>query len=133
MKITKTILALATAQAHIDIKTSNHWEDKDLAKLTDWNAEHLNDIKKALLTERYYTRVEAVSKSGMSRTIAIAFIENNRLRHAQDWVYKLAGCDSNRRISGCGMDMLFAAQYNLFAKLCRKMPYQTKMKRYNSL
>jgi len=49
------------------------------------------------------------------------------------FIYKLAGCDKNRRISGCGMDMLFAAQYNLFRALCPGKRYQDSMARYNSL
>jgi len=93
----------------------------------------LNDLKNALLKGNYYTNVESVSRSGMSRVIAIGWIKNNRFVSASDFVYKLAGCDVNGRIGGCGMDMLFAAQYNLFQYVCdqKRTPYQSHMKRYN--
>jgi len=90
-------------------------------------------ILAAMKDGRYYTRVESVSKSGMSRVISIGWIENNQMCHAPDYVYRLAGCDKNNRIGGCGMDMLFAAQYNLFTTLATKRtPYQKHMKSYRS-
>lgn len=95
--------------------------------------QHMEDVRKALITGKYYTCVDTVSQSGMSRVIKIKYIKNNKLHNVPNFIYKLAGCDKNRRISGCGMDMLFAAQYNLFVTLCPKLPYQTKMKRYNDL
>ncbi len=93
----------------------------------------LSDVKDSLLNDRYYTGVDSVSASGMSRTISIKFIKNNRLYSVPDYVYKMAGCDKNQRISGCGMDMLFAAQYNLFQTLCPNHRYQSKMSRYGQL
>jgi hypothetical protein len=99
----------------------------------NWTIKHLTNFAEALVKGRYYTAVESVSRSGMSRTIAIAIIKNNELHGAPGFIYKLAGCDKNRRISGCGMDMLFAAQYNLFRALCPGKRYQDSMKRYNSL
>ncbi len=94
----------------------------------------LTRVKKSLLNGRYYTGVTSVSRSGMSRTIEIKYIYKNELRSVPDFIYKIAGCDKNKRINGCGMDMLFSAQYNLFQTLTSKrMRYQDKMTRYNSL
>ena len=133
MKATKVIIKLATEQFERDLKKYS-WmkpEDKDL-----WirgNVKELNNIKEAILTGRYYTRVVKVSASGMSRTIEIGYIKNNKLQKVSDDVLQLAGCDKNGRISGCGMDMLFAAQYNLFVKLCPNLRYQDRMTRYNDM
>ena len=122
MKTTKKIKALAEKIAKDDEYTSIEYAEQTL-----------NDLKRALLTGRYYTRVNTVSKSGMSRTISISWIENNKLVRAPRFVMKLAGCDCNDRISGCGMDMLFAAQYNLYCSLTdrKRQPYQSHMKQYN--
>lgn len=90
-------------------------------------------VKSALLSGHYYTGVVSVAKSGMSRVIKIAYIADNKLHGVSDSIYKLAGCDKNHRISGCGMDMLFHAQYNLFQALCPEYKYQEMMARYNSL
>lgn len=88
----------------------------------------------ALLSGNYWTRVDSVSKSGMSRVIEIAYIRKNQLQKAyHPLLLELAGCDKNGRISGCGMDMLFAAQYDLFRSLCPGHRYQTAMKQYNCL
>ena len=99
--------------------------------------EQLTHIKNALTGGKYYTRVETVSKSGMSRTIAIAYTYRNRLIHICDkLILDLAGVDKNGRIGGCGMDMLFAAQCNLFISLhgsYKRAHYQKRMARYNSL
>ena len=96
--------------------------------------EQLLELRAALLDNRYYTRVESVAASGMSRTIAIATIQNNSLLHVTYTdILKLAGCDKTGRMTGCGMDMLFAAQYNLFVSLCPNHKYQTAMTRYRAL
>ena len=124
MKITKKIKAIAEKIAA-----------NDSYRTADCVAEQLTKVKKALLTGKYYTRVESVSKSGMSRIISIKIIDNGELVPVPDYVYKMAGCDCNDRICGCGMDMLFAAQYNIFVTLTdrKRTPYQTKMQRYRSL
>lgn len=93
----------------------------------------LADIKNALLNNRYYTRVEKVSSTGMSRTIKIAWIKNNELYYAPDYVYKLAGCDKNCRMSGCGFDALFEAQYRLFGSLAPKLDYRKSLTRYRTM
>jgi hypothetical protein len=84
----------------------------------------LVDLKNALLHGKYYTGVMSVSRSGMSRKIKIAYIKNNTLHTiCHSGILNLAGCNKDGRIDGCGMDMLFAAQYNLFCTLCPKFPY----------
>ena len=133
MKTTKHIINLATKLTNQDIKDSNYYTDQDFDWLLKNNINHLNEVKESILKGRYYTSVESVSSSGMSRVIKIKYIKNNSLHGVNDDIYKLAGCDSNNRIKGCGMDMLFHAQYNLFQALCPNMKYQDKMKRYNNL
>ena len=98
-----------------------------------YDMEHLLEVRQAILAGRLYLGVESVSKSGMSRVIKIKYIKNNDLHGVCGFVYKIAGCDKNHRIGGCGMNMLFAAQYNLFKSLCPKLRYQDKMPRYNEL
>jgi len=122
------------------MKTTNHINklaDKIASKSeytsASYIAEELQNIKNALLAGRYYTCVERVSASGMSRVIKIAYIKNNKLHGVSSDIYKLAGCNKNGSISGCGMDMLFAAQYDLFRTLCPRHRYQDKMPSYNSL
>ena len=133
MKTTKHIIKLAAAIAKKDIKESTYYSDSDLDWLTENNAKHFTEVKEALLNGRYYTGVEKVSSSGMSRIIKIKYIKNNKLHGVSMDIYDMAGCDKNQRISGCGMDMLFAAQYNLFQTLCPNLRYQDKMEQYNNL
>ena len=110
------------------------WMDKEhSAEYVKQELRELLAIRQALIEGRYYTRVDTVAKSGMSRTIEICYIADNKLHSVTDTIYRLAGCDKNRRISGCGMDMLFAAQYNIFVELCPDLRYQDSMQRYNSL
>ena len=129
----KHLVELATAQFKADLKRYDWMKESDVDQWVESNLKALKAVRKALLNGRYYTGVESVSSSGMSRVIKIAYIDNNKLHGVPDEIYKLAGCDKNHRISGCGMDMLFHAQYNLFRVLCPNMRYQDKMERYNSL
>jgi hypothetical protein len=101
---------------------------------------YLNQFKqilKAMKTGRFYAGVESVSRSGMSRKIKLGYIIRNKLFHIRNpFILKLAGVDKNGRINGCGMDMLFHAQYNLFHALhksYKQAKYQTRMKTYNAL
>ncbi len=126
------LLTLAEKFTDDDFKRYDWMKEENRQHYLDNNLEHLQAVKRALLDGRFYIRVDSVAKSGMSRTISIAYIDDNKLHHVQDEIYKLAGCNSQRRISGCGMDMLFAAQYNLWHHLCSELPYQ-QMPRYNSL
>jgi len=131
------------------METQRKKTDKHLIKIADkiakdgyctssgWIYNELVNIKQALLNGRFYVGVVKASQSGMSRTIKMAYIKNNTLyaiRHPK--ILKLAGCNKDGRISGCGMDMLFAAQKNLFHSLhknYKQAHYQRRMKRYNEL
>jgi hypothetical protein len=129
----KHLVAIAEAQFKADLKRYDWMKEEDRDRWVESNLQELKAVRKALLNGRYYTGVESVSSSGMSRVIKIKYIDNNKLHGVSDEIYKLAGCDKNHRIGGCGMDMLFHAQYNLFQVLCPNMRYQDKMTRYNSL
>lgn len=129
----KHLIKLAEEQFKADLKRYNWMKESDKDHWVESNLQELKAVRKALLNGRYYTGVESVSASGMSRVIKIAYIDNNKLHGVTDEIYKLAGCDKNHRISGCGMDMLFAAQYKLFRALCPNMRYQDKMKQYRRM
>lgn len=129
----KHLVILAEKFVAADLKRYDWMKEENKQSYVDNYVSELKAVRKALLNGRYYTGVEKVSSSGMSRVINIRYVDNNKLYGVSDEIYQLAGCDKNHRISGCGMDMLFAAQYNLFRALCPNMAYQTKMKRYNSL
>ena len=92
-------------------------------------------IKNALLKGNFYAGVKSVSRSGMSRIIKLGYTYKNKLISIRDpKILALACCDKNGRISGCGMDMLFHAQYTLFHNLhanYKRARYQTRMKNYN--
>ena len=94
-------------------------------------------ILKAMTNGRFYAGVDSVSRSGMSRKIKLGYIIRNKLFWIRNpLILKLAGVDKNGRISGCGMDMLFQAQYCLFHALhksYKQAKYQTRMKTYNAL
>ena len=64
-------------------------------------------------------------------------IKQNELRKIRDpQILKLAGVNSKGSISGCGMDMLFHAQYTLFHNLhtsYKKANYQRRMPQYKEL
>jgi hypothetical protein len=136
MKTTKRIKNLALAMAKEDIKNSTFWTDKDKDNLTKWNAETLTKIKNALLNGRFYASVQSVSRSGMSRKIKLGYIYKNRMHIIRDkQILSMAGCKANGSISGCGMDMLFQAQYILFQNLhgnYKRANYQKRMKQYNN-
>jgi hypothetical protein len=94
-------------------------------------------ILKAMMTGRFYAGVESVRKSGTERKIKLAYTMRNKLFWIRNpLILKLAGVDKNGWISGCGMDMLYHAQYNLFHALhksYKQAKYQTRMKTYNAL
>ena len=96
----------------------------------------LTKIKNALLKGRFYAGVVSVSKSGMSRKIKLAYIYKNELITIRDpKLLRLAGVNSKGSISGCGMDMLFHAQYTLFHNLhtnYKKANYQNRLKPYKN-
>jgi len=96
----------------------------------------LTKIKNALLKGRFYAGVVSVSRSGMSRKIKLAYIYKNKLITIRDpKLLKLAGVSPKGNISGCGMDMLFHAQYTLFHNLhtnYKKANYQNRLKPYKN-
>jgi hypothetical protein len=126
MKTNKHLHKLAEKLTKKDEYTSYEWMYNELLR-----------IKNALLTGKFYAGVDSVSRSGMSRKISLAYIYKNQLHHIyHEKILELAGCNKDGRIGGCGMDMLFAAQYNLFISLHRSYSeahYQKRMKRYNYL
>lgn len=92
----------------------------------------LRNLRSALLNNRYYTRVDTVSKSGMSRIVVAAYLKDNKMHRVLPCILTfLGGADKNGRVHGCGMDMLFSTQYNLFMGVCPRLKYQDKMTRYN--
>jgi len=135
MKITKHIEKLAKEQFKFESK-KYHWMQTEDDYVPD-NAKRLNEVKEALIKGRFYIRVDKVSSSGMSRTVSMAYIKDNKLHHITDeFTLKLAGCDKNGRVSGCGMDMMFHCQYTLFQNLhssYKQAHYQKRMARYNDL
>ncbi|MBL4590771.1 MAG: hypothetical protein JKY96_02305 [Phycisphaerales bacterium] len=99
---------------------------------TDSLEKELVDVAHALKAGKYYTRVDSVARSGVSRIISIGYIKGGKLRCVSAHVYKLAGTDKNQRITGCGMDILFSAQNNLWRRLFPGTRYQG-MPHYNDL
>lgn len=102
----------------------------------DYILQELTRIKNALLNGRFYAGVVSVSRSGMSRKIKLAYVYKNELRTIRDpKLLKLAGVSSKGSISGCGMDMLFHAQYTLFHNLhtnYKRANYQNRLKPYKN-
>lgn len=129
----KHLIKLAEKFVAADLKRYDWMKESNKQSYIDSYVKELKAVRSALLNGCFYTGVESVSASGMSRIIKIGYIADNKLYMVRDELYQLAGCDKNHRISGCGMDKLFHAQYNLFQALCPNMRYQDKMKRYNSL
>jgi hypothetical protein len=127
----KNLAAMATEMTDADMQRNSWMTEEHRATYYKLNYSALKDLRSALLAGRLYYRVASVSKSGMSRTLEIAYIKQNRLVRVTDpYLLQLAGCSKNGRISGCGMDMVFHSQYTLFRNLCPKMRYQDKMPRY---
>ena len=80
------------------------------------------DYIKAIKEGRMLYLVDTVSNSGMSRTLIIKSCEKNK--RTKDFYYrnytfmfKILGYslskDYNIKVSGCGMNMLFATNYNI--------------------
>lgn len=108
------------------MKINRHLEK--IVQGTNHDYNELVAVKKALLQGQLFMRVDAVARSGLSRTISINYGKSKT--PLPSFIYKLAGCTPARRISGGGMDMLFAAQYNLFTTLCPNHKYQDSMPNY---
>tara|TARA_R100001463_G_scaffold20208_3_gene49307 strand:- start:176 stop:601 length:426 start_codon:yes stop_codon:yes gene_type:complete len=140
MKTTKHIEKIAEKltkyEQHKDITLnwSNPFKYRQHSK--EYISKELTKIKNALLNGRFYAGVVSVSRSGMSRKIKMAYIYKNELITIRDpKILKLAGVNKNGSISGCGMDMLFHAQYTLFHNLhtnYKKANYQNRLKPYKN-
>ena len=129
MKTTKHIYKIAEEFTKDEqIKYREHSKEYILRELTR--------IKNALLNGRFYAGVISVSSSGLSRKIKLAYIYKNELITIRDpKILKLAGVSPKGNISGCGMDMLFHAQYTLFQNLhtsYKGANYQNRLKPYKN-
>ena len=128
---TKHILALAEKLHAKDAKECSY------PISAESYAHILENIKRAMLSGNFYIGVFKVSHSGMSRTLAMGYMHGGKLWAINDpHILKLAGCDRNGRIGGCGMDMLFHAQHTLFHNLhanYKQARYQKRMAQYNLL
>ena len=120
-----------------DKQNTTEAKEQYLKDSSKYYGAELTRIKNALLKGRFYAGVKSVSSSGMSRIITLAYIYKNKLHTIRDKnILALAGVSANGRIGGCGMDMLFHAQYTLFNNLHRsykEAKYQTRMKEYNRI
>jgi len=84
--------------------------------------EHSRDRLTALLNtgDTIYTVIRSVSASGMSRTMSLYVVKENRLINITYYVanlleWRLVDVNGSRvmRVGGCGMDMGFHAVYTL--------------------
>lgn len=110
--------------------TKEYFEKK--YKMTEYQASEairlLPAVRKALKTNAIYATVHTVSKSGMSRTISLYMVNKRKIVNL-DWAFGKVYGDSVKngvvRINGCGMDMLFEANYRLFNALLPGVAYQS--------
>ena len=80
-------------------------------------------LKKCFLRNKVvWTKIESVSKSGMSRIINAYTVKNNEIDRVSYYVAQLLDSTYDDktggiRMNGSGMDMEFALEYNLSRKL----------------
>jgi hypothetical protein len=83
---------------------------------------HSRERLTAMLTpgDTVYTMVRSVSSSGMSRTMSLYIVKDNRLvnityyaAHALEWPLVEKNGSRVLRVGGCGMDMGFHTVYTL--------------------
>lgn len=138
MKTTKHIDKLANKIAipfYFSNETKEEKEETKKQRVKYIRAE-LTRIKNALLNGKFYCKVNSVSRSGMSRDVTLAYIYKGRLRTINEKEILDLATIRNNKINGCGMDMLFHAQYSLFNSLFRtykEAHYQKRMKPYNTI
>ena len=136
MKTTKHIDKLANKIAipfYFHDETKEEKEETKKQRVNYIRAE-LTRIKNALLNGKFYCKVNSVSRNGMSRNVTLAYIYKGKLRTINEKEILNLATIRNNKIGGCGMDMLFHAQYSLFNSLFRtykEAHYQKRMKRYN--
>lgn len=79
-----------------------------------------NRIIKAIMDGKVYARIEKVSQSGMSRTMAFYLPNKNGIETITDEIAELGGYRTNKdgylSVTGCGMDMIFSVLYNAVGK-----------------
>jgi len=84
--------------------------------------EHSRERLSAMLTpgDTVYTMIRSVSTSGMSRTMSLYIVKDNRLvnityyaAHALEWPLVEKNGSRVLRVAGAGMDMGFHAVYTL--------------------
>lgn len=84
--------------------------------------EHSRERLSAMLTpgDTIYTMIRSVSSSGMSRTMSLYIVKDNRLinityyaAHALEWPLVEKNGSRVLRVGGCGMDMGFHTVYTL--------------------
>ena len=101
-------------------------------KMTEYQAGEvmrlLPAVRRALRANKIWATVHTVSKSGMRRTISLYMVNKGEII-CLDWAFgKIFGDSITKnqevRINGCGMDMLFEANYRLFLACCPGVAYQ---------
>ncbi len=113
-----------------DTRTGRKKEKMKSKKLSALDFERIAAIKelKKLLpkNKRVYARVLRVSNSGMLRVVHFATIKNNKLYNLDGYINKITRdpfCEVvggyGLRISGCGLDVIFNALYNVNCWACR--------------
>lgn len=108
-------------------KISSNCENGD----QDYCYRVLNDLRSALLNDRYYTCM--ISKTKTTCVIKIKYIRDNKLHDVPEFIYELANCNKDHSVAGNGFYSLHTAQYNLFTALCPGMTGKNKMIPYNNL
>lgn len=120
------------------IKLSKEVE-KNIEKMSYFSIESFIDSAKAFLkaTEqgRMICNIDTVSKTGMSRTMKFLSCEKNKTNfNYRNYfaMFKALGFNEVKgtsyfRISGCGMDMVFATNYQVVRQL-HQMGFTTKEK-----
>ena len=98
-------------------------------KETEYALESLRSILK--IGDTVYTKLNHVSKSGMSRSIDVYKIENNEPIFLTQWASRVLGDSIDQknggiRVTGCGMDMGFDLVYRLGWKLFKDSKELTK-------
>jgi len=103
--------------------------EKNISKLSCYDLDAFNKDAKtyieAIRTGRMVCVIKSVSKSGMSRVLSFhsCEIEEPRAWYRQyNCLFIALGYKENRNkegftISGCGMDMIFATNYNIIHRL----------------
>lgn len=90
--------------------------------------DHASRYIKAIKERRVICNIASVSRSGMSRTMKFVECAKNHRRNEHNYLnfmvfFRMVGHNPDRngyfRVNGCGMDMVFATNYNIIHKLHR--------------